>query len=704
MMYIRSCYQYKRYHDCIENCNKMEHLAEAKIYKAKSLYHVYTQEKVLLAAEQDKLTPRIFHQRHETCYSKAKTVISLLGRFLNKREEFFDHECSQILDLAMMDYIYETNRLRDFQRCFLCRTIKNLDQPSDQPKVKKEQVSSSEIEVQTDELFISTQELTLSSKNVVHHDLLEDREDQNVKTQVGGMDTSNIDESLPKDKLQSMTSSKAKHQQGLQASHLFPKAIIKRFVSAVPLAKGKKVCALKGFRPVFDYSRDSLYSYGEATLYMLCHDCETLLSISESWFLWNFFSKVYDPSNPSAPKDAHSIAYNDHLFKFCVGLIFRLLNYDITAVLNPDDIYCLLEQCRAVLRPESVPWSVELPDVYFLMTPIDEDGDEYGLINQFLTGTMSRLYGFHHLETGLQSLDTVIPSFAHFLVIHMGVLNILVKLQPSADYEIDPGFRILPDGGVYTAPRNADRKRFVPPGVYTSFQVYAMEMERNWLEGPSLTYEPLEDPHEKESDMFGILKAEALDESRVISQKRLTHVSADHPRMLCFLPPGFDITPPINVPKDHTILMHHTHGDKERGLILFLNIGFSTSDGYGLDKPYIIVYNYQPGYIFASCAFISVEEMQPVGFLPKTRGISTVKNQDELLRDYQKKNYASVVRCMLEEKGFHSLKSLIYRLAAKRYARFKTLMGLRLIRGKRPGAGYVRVEREMPDRGDDGER
>ena len=61
--------------------------------------------------------------------------------------------------------------------------------------------------------------------------------------------------------------------------------------------------------------------------------------------------------------------------------------------------------------------------------------------------------------------------------------------------------------------------------------------------------------------------------------------------------------------------------------------------------------------------------MQPTGFLPRSRGISSLKNQEELLKDIKKEqeNIASIVQCMLKEKGFHSLKSLIYRLVAGRY-------------------------------------
>ena len=665
MVYIRCCYQYKKYHDCIEYSNKIDYLTEAQVYKAKALYQVYTQEHVLLTAEQDSLAPRVLHQRRNACFSKTKSVINILGRLLDGNEEAFDCECSQILDLAMMDYIFQTNCLRDCQRCFLCRNITVSHQCPTDPKEKK---GDTALSLQTKELSVLTQRMNLSSEDGSKHS---ENVEINVIEHFNSGVTGKLDISDTLHKSQStVKSDKNKHQRGLQASHLFPEAIIKRFVGAVPLTKGKKVCLLSGLRPSFDPLREHLHSSGKATLYMLCHDCEQLLGTSESWFMQNVFSKVYDPCEPSKPMERQDIPYNDHLYRFCIGLLFRLLNYDDTAILNPNEIYSLLLQCRAVLRPESVAQSVEKPDVYFFMTPIVEEGDEYGFINKFLTGTLSRMYGMHHLNTDLQSFSAITPpsrTFVHFVVVHMGVMNILVKFKPSADYEINSHFLIHPEGGVYIAPPNSNRKRDIPPGVYTLFQVHAMEMERKWLEGPSLSYEPLQCPDERVSEMFGILKAEAKDESRLISEKQLTHVSADHPRTLCFLPPGFDVTPPISVPSDHSILLHHTHGDTEKGLILFLGVGLNKSDGYGLDKPYVIMYNYLPGNIFASCCFISLEEMQPIGFLPRTKGISTVSNQDEILRDIQQKDIASVVHCMLKEKGFHSLRSLIYRLVAARY-------------------------------------
>jgi len=238
----------------------------------------------------------MFHQEHKSCYSKAKKVIGLLGQLLDKGGKSFDPECSQMLDLTMMDYVYETNKLRDTQRCFLCRSTEHTDQgPGEEVK---EKVSDSKM----DSLSISAQELALCSQDVVHSDLLEG---QNLKVQVKDADAVNVQESplkLTSLKSQPKESSKAKPNQGLQASHLFPAAIIKRFVSAVPLAKGKRVCTIKGFRSFLDSKDETLHSSGEATLYMLCHSCEELLSKSESWFIHHFFPRCMTKRTLPKPK------------------------------------------------------------------------------------------------------------------------------------------------------------------------------------------------------------------------------------------------------------------------------------------------------------------------------------------------------------------------------------------------------------------
>ncbi len=578
------------YSECIKNCMKLTDCVEANIFHAKSLYVLYTQEQALLESHLMQSVGEVVKKR-TLCYSKAKKLISILLRVKNENLAFFDTECAKMLDLAMVDYAFETNKLRDVRHCLLC--LKYQAPPQN-----------------------ATQE--------------------------------------PK-----------KQRYGLQASHLFPEGILRKFVSAVHLAKGKKVCKVRGFRPNLDNKYEALHASGECTIYMLCHGCEQMFSASESWFLNGFFNKLYDVMNPSSAKEAQDIPYNHHLYRFCTSMIFRLLRFESIRVLNSQAVYNIFSQCRNYLLSED---PIPVLEIYLLISPLFEEDEMTGSMNKFLAGALAQLHGLFPLDTDLMSLNYISPSFAHFFVIHMGIVNILVKFKPE-EYQIDSRFRISDKGGVYSVPNNDVRKKLLPLGLYTLFQVYAMKMEKEWLEGPALSYDPVEDPQESKAATYGILEAEARDENKIINAGDLALASAEHSREFCFLPAGFVISPPLSIPEDHTILLHHTHGSKETGSIVFICVGSEENKGYGFDKPYIIVYNYKPGYVFSSGFFVSVDELKPLGFLPNSKGTGTVKNQEASLADLQGKDFAPIILCTLKEKGFYSLKSLICRLHG-RYVKY----------------------------------
>ena len=517
-----------------------------------------------------------------------------------------------MLDLAMIDYAFETNKLSEVRRCLLCRTFqgKLAHKSTGGNKAEKEQASQTE--------------------------------------------GSRVRENPPKHSDKKL---------GLQASHLFPRSIIKHFVSAVPLAKGKKVCSIKGFKPQFDPSEGSLHSFGECKLYLLCHDCEELLSATESWFLDNVFTKIYNTQTPDSATAEKSIPYNPQLYKFCVGLVFRLLRYESIRVLNPSDIYHLFKSCRNILLSSDSPPKGNELEIYTLITPMYEEEGEVGKMNSFLTGTMANLFGFHSLHSDFKSAQSVTPAFAHFFVIHMGIFNVLVKFKPSEKYQIDVRFRICEEGGVYTVPVHEDRMKYIPSGMHALFQFKAMRMEKEWLEGPALSYIPLEEPKESAMKTYGILEAESKDHSRIIAESKSHSFSEDYSKVLCFLPPGFAINPPLTVPHNHKILLHHTHGDKETGTIVFLCIGISREDGYGLDKPYIVIYNYRPGYVFSAGFFIDTYDLTPVEFLPNHRGTGSVSCEQDMLGDLRgKQDFEPIIGCALQEKGFYSIQSLVQRL------------------------------------------
>lgn len=604
LLYAKVCYKYRMYKECEKQCNRLVNNVDAKILKAKCLYYIYVQEHMLLKQRSESLSKQVLQEELKHCYSKAKEVIGILGRALDENLSLFDTECSEMLDLVMIDYMHNTNKLRDTKRCLLCRVYQG---------------------------FSLVSENTLPVHN------------------------STIDNTSDTQKFKQSEKPKQTPKAGLLASHLYPESILKQFISAVPLAKGKKVFSVSGLKGIHNAS---LHSYGEITLYMLCHSCEELFSVSESWFLQNFFKKIYNINQPLSAKCEQSIPYNRHLYKFCLSLIFRFLWFDGLQFLNSGDVYCLLQQCRRyLLRTDHVP--VSKPDVYLLISPLGEDdGKELGFINHYLTSTLNHSFGFHPLGADLEVIRNYPYTKAHFFFIRMGVINILVKFEPSQDHPIDDQFRIAGEGGIYYVPHNDNRKKLLPPGLYALFQLHAMKMEESWLEEPPLTYKPLKDPDDSAAKTFGILEAQHQDEGRIIAEKKLRSASEKHSRKICFLPKDFNVNPPVTLPKNHVVVLHHTHGGQQTGVILFICVGLDENSEYGIEKPYVVYYTYQPGFSY-SCGFFISEDLKAVGYLPKSRGTGTVKNPDEFL---QHEDFTAIIKCTLEEKGFYNLNSLLCRL------------------------------------------
>ena len=606
LCFAKTYYMCQKYEECVRQCDRLSNNDEAKILKAKSLYHIYTHEEVFVKKASDHITKQALQQKIEHCYSKARQVIGILGKALDENLPGFDEECSEMLDLTMINYMHATNKLRDANRCLLCRKYQGTS---------------------------ASQRQAEKSNTIENPDESSDAKQQTTKKP------------------------KLKQKPGLLASHLFPESILKQFSLAVPLAKGKRVCAVSGAKTSHT---ESLQSAGEITLYMLCHKCEEILSVSESWFLQSFFKKIYNPAHPDSAKSNQSLKYNHHLYKFCLGLVFRLLHYSSIQILNSADVYALLQQCRdCLLKEDSTVHPAINPEVYLLMSPFSEEvGKELGSINQVLTATLTNLFGFHPLQADLDAVnDYPCIGKLHFFLVHIGVLNIVIKLKPSHAYQIDSKFQISEEGGIYSVPSDRIRKSIIPPGIYALFQMLAMEREKLFLEGPHLTYNPLKDPDSKAAKTFGILDAEYQDEAH-ISLIEDVNAASKHNRYLCFLPVGFSVNP-ISVPENHSILLHHTHGNQDSGVIIFISVGFNESEGYGIEKPYVICYVYKPGFIFGSGFFVCPDTLTPLGCLPNSRGIGNVNNPEKYMQFHR---YCDIVKCTLREKGFYSLKSLMYRL------------------------------------------
>ena len=76
----------------LTNSNTEEITNKALLFlKGKSAYHLYHLEKAI----SNNLTPKEFHQRHASCYAKAREAIKALGKALDFK--CIDEEGSKML-------------------------------------------------------------------------------------------------------------------------------------------------------------------------------------------------------------------------------------------------------------------------------------------------------------------------------------------------------------------------------------------------------------------------------------------------------------------------------------------------------------------------------------------------------------------------------------------------------------------------------
>lgn len=654
----RGCYQLGDYGKCLELCRHVStsDSSLSGILRAKALFHLYCLEQEQLRKKRDILPPNEFHTRHHKCYSMTKEVIVTLGEAFDSGELTQSSEASQMLDIAMQDFMLETNKLHETSRCYLCR-VKQL---------KFAPASETAKSVADNPGFLGATEYKnadshSSSSSEDHSKDFSMNESSTKPGAEGEVHVHSVGSSEG--------TKKNERTGGLRASHLFPESVIRRFAAAVPGAVGAKVCHWDTSGSGQQKKKDQLLAPKMCSQYMLCDRCEGILSRhGEAQFVRCFFDKIYDEKNPTKSKEAQSIDYDSWLYLFCLGLIFRTIYTDMEESLNAAEVHKLLCKCReCLLNAESLKDVTSKPDVYLFMSPTEDSSENSGLINMFLAGTCVSYLGLHHLDTSFEDVLSEDPVQAHFCLIHIGVVNILVTFGPSRDAVIHNRFRVSTNKGVYTVPTNEDRKRLLPKGLWTAFQILSIESERDWIESREKTYTPVSDPRGSAAETFGILKNQEHDESLVL--EGVFPSVGGGPFEVTLLPSGFKMDlanqrNPLVVPNGHHILLHHSHGGQDNCATVLLGVG--RGGAYSLSKPYVIWCSAQPTLVFCTGFFISPEDLSPITFLPDRQGKTSFKHPEKLLEDYAVPT-ANLLRCAMEEKGCHSLRSILDRLPALEY-------------------------------------
>ena len=127
-MYIKGCYKYGHFKECIAACEKyLQMLGDhkdaevVKLCKAKSLFSVFWRQafQMQLFEEKQIKSGKQYHLTRKQCFDNAGRSIELLTSALDGA--LIDEEGLRMLDLAMIHYSRETNKLNEFDRCLLCR-------------------------------------------------------------------------------------------------------------------------------------------------------------------------------------------------------------------------------------------------------------------------------------------------------------------------------------------------------------------------------------------------------------------------------------------------------------------------------------------------------------------------------------------------------------------------------------------------------
>ena len=462
-------------------------------------------------------------------------------------------------------------------------------------------------------------------------------------------------------------------------SHQIPDSVLRRFAQCIPAppAGNLKLFRADSVGTVLESELGKVYAPKQMSRDMFCRKCEDILSSKgESQFLSLFFDRIYNPSDPMKPRQGQNIEYGNWLYHFCVGLIFRNLLWFDNTFLNEDEIYKLFVQCRqCILNPgtlDRLP-NADCPEIFMLITPLSVEEEElkHGLMNRVLSGTLEWYIG--RFKLARDSLEVDDGLLASFFLFHLGALNILVKFSPSSDWHIDEQFRIRIGGGSHTyhVPKESERKKYIPPGMWAHLQDEARCCEQTVLQQSQSTI-PLEltDKREvKEKDtisMFGVVDGAKMERSSSASHGIQPLPSAPMGKNINFLPEGFYVRSEnspesVNLPEGHFILVHHTfiHGDKT-GETIFIAVARDSAD-----TPYLIWHNYVPGLQYSVGFHISSANLSLGEVLKGNRPplVFQAPEFQALLQDTRKK-ISSVLPQVLLSKGIFKLESLLYRVKA----------------------------------------
>lgn len=381
----------------------------------------------------------------------------------------------------------------------------------------------------------------------------------------------------------------------------------------------------------------------------------------------NFFDKLYDTRNPSKSTSEQVIKYSDELYNFCIGMIFRTLYWSKGKYTNEDELYMLLQKCRQYLlnvQSGSLPNSEDMPDVFILISPLSAEESElrHGFMNTVLSGMCLGIVANSSLSTG--EISPKITLQAQYFLIHIGAINILIKLAPSKDIKIPMKYCISPQGGNYHVPHESARMGHLPHGIWCLFQLLAQMNQKQWLEASENRYwsfknKDVNQPTASVASAYGITAGHDIELDNLSKVHLQPSPDPNIPKVINFLPDQFFVRPyqlkTLELPPNHKLLLHETAGDNLSGNTIFIAVGIEDCS----QRPYIIWHYYNQGIQINFGFFIerSDDGIKVGEFLVSTKEKFRIEDFPEVMQT--RKNASNVLPGVLQAKGFFNLQSLL---------------------------------------------
>ena len=448
-----------------------------------------------------------------------------------------------------------------------------------------------------------------------------------------------------------------KHCDKLIQSHIIPRSILGDFRKSVERYNGNKV---------FQLSSNPMKYFTDKTLTrnLLCKDCEMVLNVGgEQNFYEKFFQVIYDPSKPECLSLSHEVHYEEWLYHFFIGFIFRGIAafVGIPNVVNDVELYDLFSICRKFLMKQKLSPLQVPPDLYMFINPTSPPTEQKVEWNH---ATLLGPATFHTAHCRLSDEPVSHCPKVHFIMVKIGIINVIVKLSPAFEANLPPTFMITPAGGKFKIPADSERFLLLPQGIKDIFEASSREDRKKFQDSIFRKDKFAPKPSNLDYDLdtqyresFKLGRALCIDKLE-LQQK----IEKEGCFFLNCLPPYFKLdhaSGEVNFPPPFVKILHYHTELPESNFTVTLFIGLKSPPSK-TPEPFVIYYEAIPeqtlffGYTFNPEDYTVNEYISEIAMQDYPE--STAERIRELAKDFIPLLFPS----MIERCGFVSMRALLY--------------------------------------------